>query len=164
MKYGLYQMLYALALTRFPNWARMYESQELVNNSRWINGVLTGRLLFIRLSGRISKMSKGLPEKTQYFQSLSLSALSDLTTLNAVSPTSSVKAHALSSCLEFENHLFPLFCTMGSKSDSSSAGYIATRNGHERSYLSQLAFDSRTGICSFSANAHWNLRQTMHLI
>jgi hypothetical protein len=59
MKYGLYRMLYTLALTRLPNWARRYESQELANSSRRINGMLTGKLLLIRLSGRISKMSKG---------------------------------------------------------------------------------------------------------
>jgi hypothetical protein len=55
MKYGLYRMLCALALTQFPNWARRYGSQELANSSRQINGMLTGKLFLIRLSGRISK-------------------------------------------------------------------------------------------------------------
>jgi hypothetical protein len=84
MKYRLYRMLCVLALTRFPNWTRMYGSQELANSSRRINGMLTGRLLLIRLSGRISKMLKGWPEKRQYFQTLSLSALSYRTTLNGL--------------------------------------------------------------------------------
>jgi hypothetical protein len=55
MKYGPYRMLCALALTRFPNWARRSGSQELAKSSRRINGMLTGRLLLIHLSGRISK-------------------------------------------------------------------------------------------------------------
>jgi hypothetical protein len=60
-------MLCALALTRFPNWARGYGSQELANSSRWINDMLTGRLLFVRLSGRISKNVERLTRKEAIF-------------------------------------------------------------------------------------------------
>jgi hypothetical protein len=79
MKYGLYRMLCALALTRFPNWVRRYGSQELANSPRRINGILTGRQLLIHLSVRISKNVERVTGK-EYFQSLSLLAPSYLTT------------------------------------------------------------------------------------
>jgi hypothetical protein len=67
MKYGLYQMLCVLDLARFPNWARRYGSQELANDSRRINGMLTGKLLLIRLSGRISKNVERVTRKEVIF-------------------------------------------------------------------------------------------------
>jgi hypothetical protein len=76
MKYGLYRMICALALTRFPNWARMYGSQELANSSRRINGILTERLLFIRLSCRISKNVEGGTRRDAIFsESISIGAI-----------------------------------------------------------------------------------------
>jgi hypothetical protein len=85
MKYGLHRMLCALALTRFPNWARRYESQELANSSRWINGMPTGRLLLIRLSGRISKNVEIVTRKEAIFSApIAVDAIVPyhLTTLN----------------------------------------------------------------------------------
>jgi hypothetical protein len=63
MKYVLYRMLGALALTRFPNRAGRFTSQELANSSRRINGMPAGRLLIIRLSGRISRNVERLTRK-----------------------------------------------------------------------------------------------------
>jgi hypothetical protein len=60
-------MLCALALIRFPNWVRRHGSQELANSSRWINGMLTGRLLFIYFSGRISKNVEKVTRKEAIF-------------------------------------------------------------------------------------------------
>jgi hypothetical protein len=76
MKYELYRMIYALALTRSPNWARRYESQELANSSRRINGMLTRRLLLIRLSGRILKNVERVTRKEALFsESIGIGAI-----------------------------------------------------------------------------------------
>jgi hypothetical protein len=84
-KYQAWQKSLTPILTRFPNWVQMSGSQELANNSRLINGILTGNLLFIRLSSRISKMWKGLPERCNIFRVYPYRrhrTLHDLTTLN----------------------------------------------------------------------------------